>query len=155
MWNEFRVTVICLHLSALAYAGLALISLIFFQMPIGVPVFGGLAVLVELLIRVLDPKCDKIRLAVACLHISALAYALLALLIILLDVWEDWEFAVLGGLIIVVELVAISLQRRKVWAWFVACGFCHLYIPSLFSPLGILGLWALEDADVKDVFGVP
>jgi hypothetical protein len=154
MWSEFRVTVICLHLSALAYAGLALLSVMFFDTPIGCLLFGGLAVLTEMIARRLDPKCDKLRLAVACLHISALAYALLALLIILLDVWEDWEFAVLGGLIIVVELVAISLQRRKVWAWFVACGFCHLYIPSLFSPLGILGLWALEDSDVKEAFGV-
>jgi catechol 2,3-dioxygenase-like lactoylglutathione lyase family enzyme len=53
-----------------------------------------------------------------------------------------------------IELVALGLRRRRFWAWVAGLCIFGVYAPSLFLPLGALGLWGLLDAGSRRAFGV-
>jgi hypothetical protein len=66
---------------------------------------------------------------------------------------------VCSGLIIVgfavfIEIVARALNRRRFWAWVAGLCVSGLYIPSLFLPLGVMGLIGLLDPASRAAFGV-
>lgn len=103
-------------------------------------------------------------MAVVCLHISAGLYLLLGLLAVPLFVADDPDgigrpfavglFVCCLALIAGIEFVAYGLSRRKFWAWVAGVCIFAIYAPSLFFPLGALGLWGLLDAGSRAEFGV-
>jgi hypothetical protein len=105
----------------------------------------------------------RIGLAVACLHISAVIYVLVGLFLLFMSRAElqgpALLFAVgLGvfwlALIVGIEVVAAGLNRRKFWAWIAGLCIFGMYTPSLFLPLGALGLWGLLDRGSRAEFGM-
>lgn len=58
------------------------------------------------------------------------------------------------ALIAGIEFVASGLKRRKFWAWVAGLCIFGVYVPSLFLPLGALGLWGLLDTGARKEFGV-
>jgi hypothetical protein len=106
----------------------------------------------------------KIGLATVCLHISAVLYLIVALLMFPLFTAVDdtgWGllfaigmFILCLGLIAGIEFVVYGLHRRKFWAWVAGLCIFGLYAPSLFFPLGALGLWGLLDSGSRAEFGV-
>ena len=94
------------------------------------------------------PMKDRTALAIVCLHISTGAYVLLAgILAVLPSRVETSRFTVvLIGFCLAlaaVEILIVGLKRRKFWAWIVGIIVSGAYVPSLFLPLGALGLWGL------------
>src|SRR5262249_19533388 len=90
----------------------------------------------------------KIGLAVASLHISALLYLLVGLMfpVFLADDEHGLPFAVCMlifclALVAGIEVVVYGLHRRRFWAWVAGLSIFGMYLPSLFFPLGALGLW--------------
>lgn len=57
--------------------------------------------------------------------------------------------------ILVIEAVVIGLHWRKRWAWLAGIVLFALCIPSLFLPIGALGLWALLDQGSQAEFNRP
>ena len=53
-----------------------------------------------------------------------------------------------------IEFVAAGLRRRRFWAWVAALCIFGIYLPSLFLPLGALGLWGLLDLGSRAEFGM-
>jgi hypothetical protein len=104
----------------------------------------------------------RIGLAIICLHISAALYVLLAAAMFPLFLQEDGAgltaaiilAAFCLALSIGVEAVAAGLGRRKLWAWVAGLCVFGMYVPSLFLPLGALGLWGLLDAGSRAQFGI-
>ena len=105
----------------------------------------------------------KLQLAIVCLHISAGLYLLIGPLMFLFLEGDDigLGLALAGGvfmfclvLVAGIEVVVYGLHRRKFWAWVAGLCIFGLYLPSLFLPLGALGLWGLLDADTRREFGV-
>ncbi len=58
------------------------------------------------------------------------------------------------AIIIVIEKVVAGLHRRRFWAWVVALCIFAMYVPSLFLPIGALGLWGLLDSESRTEFGI-
>jgi hypothetical protein len=58
------------------------------------------------------------------------------------------------ALIAGIELVVYGLHRRRFWAWVAGLCIFGVYVPSLFLPLGVLGLWALLDSGSRAEFAV-
>jgi hypothetical protein len=58
------------------------------------------------------------------------------------------------ALAIGIEVVAFGLRRRKFWAWVAGLCIFGLYLPSLFLPLGALGLWGLLAPGSRAAFGI-
>jgi|SRR5713226_7521696 len=107
----------------------------------------------------------KIGLAVACLHISAVLYLIVGILIFFLFTRDGDEtglgmvFAIGAllfclALIAGIEFVVYGLCNRKFWAWVAGLCIFGVYVPSLFFPLGALGLWGLLDSGSRAAFGV-
>lgn len=63
-------------------------------------------------------------------------------------------FALCLALAVGIEFVVHGLRRRKFWAWVVGLCLFGLYVPSLFFPLGVLGLWGLLDSGSRAEFGL-
>lgn len=107
---------------------------------------------------------NRINLAIASLHISAGIYVLIALLLFPLVLYSDetgYGLAIAMGLsgfclalCIGIEVVALGLRNRKFWAWIAGLCIFSMYVPSLFLPLGALGLWGLLDEGSRAEFGV-
>lgn len=101
----------------------------------------------------------RITLAIVCLHISAAIYALIGGLLFF-DELDDlpWlaTLMLVGCLLLAagIEVVVWGLKRRKFWAWIAGICLFGLYVPSLFLPLGALGLWGLLDAGSRAEFGI-
>ena len=107
----------------------------------------------------------RINLAILCLHISAALYLVVGILFgVLFHDDEDlgalaMPFAI-GAMVFCVlltagiEVVVWGLRRRKFWAWVAGLCIFGIYIPSLFLPLGALGLWGLLDAGSRRAFGL-
>jgi hypothetical protein len=106
----------------------------------------------------------KVGLAIVCLHISAALYLVVGVLMFPLlmtdedDAGSGLPLAV--GLLILclaliagVELVVYGLHRRRFWAWIGGLCIFAIYVPSLFLPLGALGLWGLLDVGTRAEFG--
>ncbi len=51
-------------------------------------------------------------------------------------------------------MVARGLRRRRYWAWVAGVCILTLYIPTVFLPLGAVGLWALLTPATRALFGV-
>lgn len=106
----------------------------------------------------------RIGMAIVCLHISAVLYLLIGLLMFPLFMHNDpigLGLPVAMGLfffclvlIIGIESVAYGLSHRQYWAWVAGLCIFGLYATSLFFPLGALGLWGLLDEGSRDEFGV-
>lgn len=106
----------------------------------------------------------RIGLAIACLHISAALYLVVGILVFPLLLTGDGRrpaqpaviflAAFCWALSIGVEVVAAGLRRRKFWAWVAGLCVFGMYVPSLFFPLGALGLWGLLDAGSRAEFGM-
>lgn len=102
---------------------------------------------------------DRTAVAAICLHISAVVYVILAVLLLGLSFESDsgLEFflAVASiGLVVGVEAVARALQRRRFWGWVAGLCVFAVYVPSLFLPLGAVGLWALLAPGSRAACGV-
>src|SRR5713101_6732144 len=106
----------------------------------------------------------KLFLASLSLHISALLYFAIAVGCLVaarqmeLSSSQRAFLAFLGGacalLALGVEFVAYGVHRRRYWAWITGLCVFGLYVPSLFLPLGLLGLWGLLDRGSQEAFGI-
>jgi hypothetical protein len=101
----------------------------------------------------------KIGMAIVCLHISAVLYLLVGLLLVLMANEAAGGTAICllvfcvalaGG----IEVVVSGLHQRKFWAWIAGLCIFGMYVPSLFLPLGALGLWGLLDNGSRAEFGI-
>jgi len=109
-------------------------------------------------------KQHKIGLATVCLRISAALYVIVGLLLLALFMSDDetglgFPFAVVAlllclALAVGIEIVVYGLRRRKFWAWVTGLCIFGIYLPSLFLPLGAIGLWGLLDGGSQAEFGV-
>lgn len=107
----------------------------------------------------------KISYAVISLRISAVIYALLgvAMFPLLLLTAEENSFALPVAIALLLfalalaagcEFVVWGLKRRKFWAWIAGLCIFGLFVPSLFLPLGVIGLIGLLDGASQKEFGV-
>ncbi len=116
----------------------------------------------------------KIGLAMVCLPISAGLYLLVGgLMFVLFPGQANYDYNIAReddngfglafavgmfifclALVAGIEVVAYGLHRRKHWAWVAGRCIFVIYVPSLFLPLGALGLWGLLDAGSRREFGV-
>lgn len=62
--------------------------------------------------------------------------------------------AMCGGLGIVAEIVTIGMHLRHKWAWFAGLVMFALYLPSLFMPIGALGMYGLLMTGSRRDFGM-
>jgi chromate transport protein ChrA len=108
---------------------------------------------------------NRVGMALVCLHVSAAIYLVVGLLLFGLSYVPDLReelpaaFGVVGlifCLILVagIEVVASGLRRRRFWAWVSGLCIFGLYVPSLFLPLGALGLWGLLSPGSRAAFGI-
>lgn len=112
---------------------------------------------------------DKIRLAYLAFHISAAIYVLLALaavggLVFIstlnLNAFDQLLIQAMIGcfalfciaIAVFVEIVVSALKRNRFWAWVAGLVISGLYVPSLFLPLGVMGLVGLLDENVRTRF---
>jgi hypothetical protein len=107
----------------------------------------------------------KLGLAIVCLHISAVLYVLIGGFLIAIATMFNEEIELpmpvaIAGLVLClalaigIELVAFGLHRRRFWAWVAGLCIFGIYTPSLFLPLGVLGLWGLLDSGSRAECGV-
>jgi chromate transport protein ChrA len=107
----------------------------------------------------------RIGLATVCLHISAVLYVGVGLLMaavlysppgdkLIRGVAALAVFLLCLALAVGIEFVAAGLRRRRFWAWVAGLCIFAIYLPSLFFPLGALGMWGLLDAGSRVEFGV-
>lgn len=106
----------------------------------------------------------RIGMAIICLHISAVLYLIFGMLAFFLFMNDDQTglgpafgtvmlvFSL--GLIVGIEVVVFGLRKRKFWAWIAGLCIFAIYAPSLYFPLGLLGLWGLLDEGSRAEFGV-
>lgn len=106
-------------------------------------------------------RSHRIGMAIVCLHISAVLYVLVGLLMFPLLADEEGGrtmaiamFAFCVACAIGAEVVAWGLWRRKFWAWVAGLCVFGLYTSSLFLPVGAFGLWGLLDEGSRAEFGV-
>jgi hypothetical protein len=108
---------------------------------------------------------DRTALSIVCLHISAVAYVLLGVFFLLLarlvGTFESYGSGLTVFFLLIclslaagVEILVVGLKRRRFWAWIVGIIVTGTYVPSLFLPLGALGLWGLLAAGSRKSFGV-
>jgi hypothetical protein len=106
----------------------------------------------------------KIALAIVMLHVSAVLYlgiGIVGYYWLMDDEDSEMGFPIAVPLLIFclllvlgIEFVVFGLQRRKFWAWVTGACIFGMYLPSLFLPLGALGLWGLLDSWSRAEFGV-
>lgn len=58
------------------------------------------------------------------------------------------------GLALVAEIVTIGMHLRHKWAWFAGLVMFGLYLPSLFMPIGALGMCGLLMNGSRREFGM-
>ena len=108
---------------------------------------------------------DRTTLTIICLHISAAAYVLFGVFLLLLPRLVETSEGYSSGLAVFlllfclalavgVEFLVLGLRRRRFWAWIAGLIVSGIYVPSLFLPLGALGLWGLLAAGSRNAFGV-
>lgn len=97
---------------------------------------------------------DRVGLAIAALQISAFIYILVGTAFLAAALGGVGTFPPFAGffmfffclaLAAALEFVISGLKRRKYWAWLTGLIILGIYIPSLFLPLGIVGLIGLLD----------
>jgi hypothetical protein len=108
-------------------------------------------------------------LALVCLHLSAVLYVLLGVGFRVLfthigrgDPQFDRDAGLIGtGIVLLcvtlavgIEVVAYGIRKRRFWAWIVGLIIFGIYLPSVFFPLGALGLWGLLARGSRMEFGL-
>ena len=53
-----------------------------------------------------------------------------------------------------VEVVAYGIRKHKFWGWIAGLIVYGRYLPSLFLPLGVLGLWGFLTEGSRVEFGL-
>ena len=113
-----------------------------------------------------EPLTGRIRLAILALRISEGIYVLLGLclpisMISVKEIGDEYPMwlgvctaLLIIGFAVFIEIVARALNRRQFWAWVAGLCISGLYIPSLFLPLGVMGLVGLLDPASRAAFGV-
>jgi hypothetical protein len=81
---------------------------------------------------------DLVAFAIASLHVRGILYVLVGALISWLDVAPEKN----------------ALYHRRFWAWVAGLVVFGIYTPSLFFPLGVLGLWGLLARRSRIEFGM-
>ena len=117
----------------------------------------------------------RITMATVCLHLSAVLYAIIAIGIVpffamlsdldkqsgnppppelaeMMSVMGIFMAVLCVALIIGIEFVAAGLRKRRFWAWVAGLCIFGLYLPSIFFPLGALGMWGLLDEGSRAEF---
>ena len=108
---------------------------------------------------------DRIRIATICLHISSAIYLIAAFAFLgysrspAQPTKLPSEAGLVGCILCIasaagIELVARGLRRRRYWAWVAGVCILTLYVPTVFLPLGAIGLWALLAPATRALFGV-
>jgi cytochrome bd-type quinol oxidase subunit 2 len=112
---------------------------------------------------------DRTRLATISLHISAVFYMIAGALLVLAPFARDsattaevtlhssiiWLLAVLAFALAALARVLIrALRQRKRWAWITATVLFTLYLPTVFLPLGAVGLFGLLSEGTRAQFPV-
>jgi hypothetical protein len=108
----------------------------------------------------------KIEFATVVLRISTVLYALIGPLIFAISYMSGAlkdssvvlidTFATVFTLMLAigVEFVRNGIIQRKFWAWGTGLCFFGLYMPSIFLPLGVFGLWGLLEKSSREEFGI-
>jgi hypothetical protein len=110
----------------------------------------------------------RLGMAIRCLHISTIAYVLAALCILLYTIWTlmypkatESDPIFLGlftmfcfAMAIVPEIAVLGIRRRRFWGWVLGLILFATFVPSIFLPLGVFGLWGLLDANSRAEFGM-
>ncbi len=114
-----------------------------------------------------EVKPKRLALAMVSLHVSTALYVVLGagMVVLFAFVFPAAEpdavlpiayVAVLGGGCLLMaagtQMVAWGLRRRRFWGWVAGIILFGLYVPSLFLPLGVLGLWGLLDPASRRLF---
>ncbi len=105
---------------------------------------------------------SRVPIALFCLHVSAAIYAALGLVFLFADLPSELSTgainvmlaAVAIGCAVGVELVAYGIRKRRFWGWVAGLVVFGMYVPSLFFPLGALGLWGLPATGSRAQFGM-
>ena len=112
------------------------------------------------------PPGNRTRLTILAFRISEGLYVLIGLCLPILTisfqevreqypVWISVCTGLLGfGFAVFTEIVVRALNRRKFWAWVAGLCISGVYVPSLFLPLGVMGLMGLLDPASRAAFGV-
>jgi hypothetical protein len=105
-------------------------------------------------------------LALVSLHVSAVLYLLVGLVMPILlsddgaggDGMGPTEITLVAAFCVLlaggVEVVAWGIHKRRFWAWIAGLIVFGTYTASLFFPLGVLGLWGLLASRSRIEFGV-
>jgi hypothetical protein len=108
----------------------------------------------------------KIKFATVVLSISSVVYVLIGLFLFALSFSAATQNksstvvlnVILGTIILAlaagVEFVRRGIIQRKFWAWVAGLCIFGLYMPSIFFPLGVSGLWGLLAKGSREEFGV-
>ena len=108
---------------------------------------------------------DRIGVAAICLHISSAVYVIAGVAFVGCSLLPTQTTRVpagaglAGGVLCLafaagVEMAAWGLGRRRYWGWVAGVCILTLYIPTVFLPLGAVGLWALLTPATRALFGV-
>jgi hypothetical protein len=107
---------------------------------------------------------NRIGVAAICLHISSITYVIVGLALLGYFLWpqptgmppEAGVACCIFCLLFAsgIEVVARALLRRKYWAWVAGMCIFTFYIPTVFLPLGTVGLWALLAPATRALVGV-
>lgn len=106
----------------------------------------------------------KITTAIVCLRISQVFYILIGVGVPMLMTLLDEDPIVVGifsavmgittlSILVGLEVLIYGLKKRKKWSWIVGLIVFGLYIPSLFLPLGVIGMIAMMKPETQRVLG--
>jgi hypothetical protein len=111
-----------------------------------------------------------VRLTLICLHISAVLFLVCGATLAWKPLWDArsvdreslWLAVMLTAMLVGVcamlvagiEVIAYGVAQRRRWAWIAGVGLFATFVPSLFLPLAVLGLWGLLDRKTREEFGV-
>jgi hypothetical protein len=103
----------------------------------------------------------KIKFATIALRISTGLYVLVGLSLFALSFMGNQNklfYTILAvfalAFAVGVEFVRSGIIQRKFWAWVAGLCIFGLYMPSIFLPLGALGLWGLLEKGTREEFGI-
>ena len=117
-----------------------------------------------------DGPPDRTRLATLALHVSGVLYVLSGIVLALVPLaWDPdaepgyllragvtWFLAALClGLAALAWATARGLRAARRWAWRTALALFALYLPSVFLPLGAVGLFGLLSEGTRRRFPGP
>ena len=110
----------------------------------------------------------RLGMAITCLRISTILYVVLSIFLAFYLFTGPADPAaapsaryLLGLMVllclsmaIVPETAIVGIKRRRSWGWVLGLIIFGLYLPSLFFPLGAVGLWGLLDSGSRAEMGI-